>query len=337
MFDGGKHAGELRGASFVVVFTVGLLAPLVFAAALIVGAGLKLDAARVSEALGVDHPITPDSNVLQAKEWVTAICIFELSLATLLIVGWWDSVVRWLSILTLCLFLAYSILQVVAGSHSCGCFGTVVVSPWAVMAFDSTMIVVFYFIRPRSIGNFLSARIRMGLGGICVAALLSIVIWVEARPLNLATWSGDGSIQFAAGDRVVLTPERWVGRPFPLWNAFERSQEELGAPLRSGSWIVLFIHAGCPKCENELLSLLGDNTTVNADRGSVAIIEVPSRVPARRFPGDSEVPRIRLRRDVVWYIETPVRVYLKNGMVVPTHISPGAGETSDFEPFSASN
>jgi hypothetical protein len=118
------------------------------------------------------------------------------------------------------------------------------------------------------------------------------------RPADVA---GDGLI-LGAGNLVVLEPEKWVGRRWPLLEYVDQRAE-----LSVGRWQVVLYHHECPRCQ-AVLERLADV------RGHLALVEVPPHggPPANAPPG-AHLARLSETRE--WFVETPLVLTLRDGIV----------------------
>ena len=103
---------------------------------------------------------------------------------------------------------------------------------------------------------------------------------------------------------ILLEPEKWVGKEFPLLSHFAES--EGSEVLQHGTWNVLLIHTDCPKCR-EMMAELDAQKAEN-----VAIVVVPSQ-PNERVSGTA-FPVFVLDGQNGWFAETPCVVKLSEGM-----------------------
>ncbi len=112
------------------------------------------------------------------------------------------------------------------------------------------------------------------------------------------------------GKTVVLEPEKWVGKRFPLLDYID-----IGNKLSEGSWIVVLHRQGCPRCR-ELLDYFQQNRKqFGIGQGiSMAIVEMStsSQTPSSDW---HEVGAIR--GDYLWFLANPIALHLRDGVVEP--------------------
>jgi hypothetical protein len=118
---------------------------------------------------------------------------------------------------------------------------------------------------------------------------------------------GDGNV-------VVLKPETWIGKRFPLLEYID-----IGDRLKEGKWLVLFNHHDCPKCREVIQDLARITRELGVQQ--VALIEM-------RASGKSasvwDSPRMtlthgRLSGTTEWFAEAPLASLLDNGIVLRVH------------------
>jgi hypothetical protein len=122
---------------------------------------------------------------------------------------------------------------------------------------------------------------------------------------------------------VILRPNAWPGRKFPLIDHIQGSPAELLA----GRWLILLYHSGCPVCWEviDCLPTLAATSRPDSVAVRIALIEVPT-------PTDSgPVATIRsaadfhgtLRQDVNWLVDTPVLIEVDNGVISSVKVGGG--------------
>jgi len=107
---------------------------------------------------------------------------------------------------------------------------------------------------------------------------------------------------------ILLEPETWIGKEFPLFLRF--AQSDGIEVLQQGTWNVLLIHTDCPDCK-KMMAGLEEKKPEN-----VAIVVIPSR-PNETMP-DTSFPIFRLDTQNGWFISTPSVVKLTDGICVAT-------------------
>jgi hypothetical protein len=215
------------------------------------------------------------------------------------------------------LFTCVSLYKALSGHASCGCFGKVAVNPWITATFDFCLVFSLLYFRPR--GQHSRFHIRLKPLPVRLAGVLAI--WLSlAVPAALAigvfaptTLSDAGSI-IGGGKIVVLEPEKWSGKRFPLLDYID-----IGKRLKDDEWLVILYHHDCPACQKLLNNL--DDTVNRMGCSLVALVEMPP------YGGENNgSPRIehflwgRLDSSRDWFVEAPVAIKLDRGRVVGTEL-----------------
>ena len=222
-----------------------------------------------------------------------------------------EGFLTWLTSLVLFSALAcVSLYKALSGHATCGCFGTIEVNPWYALTLDAAIVVSLLVFRPPTIcvpGVFpVQFSTRAGL--VCLIWLVfGGYAGFRASVAETAALSDAGEI-IGEGDVVVLEPEKWVGKRFPLIEYMD-----IRADVREGEWAVLLYHHNCPKCLETIEELPRIAQRLGGARA--AAIEVPpiSGGVLTTKPG---VVLGRLSDSVAWRVMTPVLVSLQNGIVV---------------------
>ena len=202
--------------------------------------GAVLLAAAVLKAHQLATGPVAETNLLHSRWFLMIEVEFELLFGLWLLAGARPRP-TWTAALLLFIALAgVSLYQIVSGEASCGCFGKVPVNPWFTFAFDVVAVMALLCWRPpgRSTPAGTGGRFQK-LRPLAVVALWLIV----GIPAAIAMGSYTPTAVNSSGDilgedsLVVLDPETWVGKPFPL-----SKHVDVGERLAEGKWIVLLYH-----------------------------------------------------------------------------------------------
>jgi hypothetical protein len=241
----------------------------------------------------------------------------ELGLGLWLLSGYRPCLARWAALVLFIAFSSFTLFRAVTGETSCGCFGQVPIDPWYMLCFDLAAVAVLLAWRPtpaqpiRSGQPCRQAVVLSLLIVVCVPAGIAIARY---RPTELG--SIDDVDMAAEGQIVLLEPDRWIGRPFPL-----RKFTDIGDELTRGRWVVVLHRLDCRKCQEEIpryqqtaRAMAGDS-----DAPRIAFIEVPPHAGNDSRLISSEGPwRVSVLRDVRrWFVTTPSVLYLTDGVVEP--------------------
>lgn len=107
---------------------------------------------------------------------------------------------------------------------------------------------------------------------------------------------------------VLLKPEEWTGRRFPLIE-----QVAGGERLGSSRWNVLLFRRDCEKCA-AAIEEYSSVSNEEPDGVMTAMIEVPSNAGGPPLRASCFVAQ--LDPDRRWYVETPWTLLLNDGVVV---------------------
>ncbi|MEX2119601.1 MAG: MauE/DoxX family redox-associated membrane protein [Pirellulales bacterium] len=235
---------------------------------------------------------------------------FELLLGLWLLSGAYPRQARGAAIFCFVAFAGFSLAKGLAGRTSCGCFGNLEVSPWWSLSLNVALVAALmrcHAERP-STWDF-SPRRRLLLMSVAACISIGVPAAMAMSRNPPATLTEDGQI-VGYGGFVVLEPEKWLGRRFPLLPWID-----VGPHLGEGEWLVLLYHHDCGKCQELLPRYYKAGTTGSKRNGpGVALIEIPPY--AAPAPGDFHaVLPGRLLDKAQWIVRTPVEVRLSAGFV----------------------
>ncbi len=221
---------------------------------------------------------------------------FELAFGIWLFFGLLPQWTRMATIGLFSFFGAISLYKALSGETSCGCFGSLQVNPWITFVLDALVAAVVFFRRngPAHGGG-------VSINKIAVMAIL----WLMPTAVTLyALGSVDESKRSELGTEfvgvnghrsILLEPEKWQGREFPLLPFIEPT--EVREQLMSGEWTVVLYRSDCQKCQKVITDLVKKGTS----RG--ILIEIPP------CGTESVIPEgflhARLNEKMIWFAETP--------------------------------
>lgn len=278
---------ELRSVWFVRMLIGGLL---------LATAALKIGSPAESAKMSVAYGIPP---LLSA-----AAVQVELAFAALLIFGCWPKQTLGAVAALFALFGAFSAYRGLAGYESCGCFGAFQVNPWITAALDAGLLCLAAWGAwrlPRGarqeLQPFLLAGGAYAVLGFSAATVMAL--GAGASHADAALFEGDGTI--------ILDPDSWVGKPFPL-----ASYLDPAIPLQEGRWTILIHHHDCPHCQEAAPQYERLAETVGDRR--VLLVETPPYGEGDSAEGAAL--RSRLSDDREWFVQTPVEIEVDAGIVV---------------------
>ena len=282
----------------------------VIAAILLLAAGLKAyQLATVPLPPVVQGSVfTPLLELLNDRYFQMAVVVGEILFALVLIAGLWVQWTWLLSLVGFSVFTLVSLMKGLSGETSCGCFGTVTVSPWITATFDAVIVGLLMVFRERLDWTFppldrkkvLTVLVAwFVLGGFALVAMLSLKSQPHAT-LGTEFIGPDGR------SMILLEPESWIGKEFPLISRFV--EPEGSEVLLEGTWQVLLVQPDCSDC-HETLAELEEKKPEN-----VAIVVIPSRVG--KESQQTSFPTFVLDGRNEWFVETPRVVKLNGGVCV---------------------
>lgn len=212
-------------------------------------------------------------------------------------------------------FACYSLIALLEGRESCGCFGDVKVSPLLTLIIDLTAICALILIRPKRLCTAspeftVTAPMRLLLSRLIQFAALSFCILLGVG----IVWVISGGsprlfVSIKANEVVVLDPHNWVGGELPLLDFID-----IGSELRHGHWIVIFYHHDCSKCK-QILNLYDKSVPLGQERVRLAAIEMPPYGPPVSHESTEFVKRGRLSNAREWFGTAPIVVRVRDSLV----------------------
>ena len=305
-----------RRPGFAVVrVTLGLI--------LLAAAGLKAHQLATEPVLSID---------IFSYRWSLAVQVqFELVLGLWLLGGMHRRLLWLVSTVCFALFALVSLYKALAGQASCGCFGTVHVSPWYTLALDVAATGALILFRP---DLRLRGRVRLywlRLAAVVVLALAAgVPTGIAIARYEPGTITEEGEI---IGDhkRVMLEPDDWPGKQFILLRYID-----VGDKLAAGDWTVVLFDHDCPGCDETIPKYVRLAREGNAALGRLALIEVPPYAPPSWIAGLGRSTCLfgKLTDKLYWYVWTPAIVILKDGVVTEVtdshkHLAKLAGAAGD--------
>ena len=212
------------------------------------------------------QPLVGDGIGILNSRWLNVLAVeLELAFAMWLFAGLMQRLTYLLSLLCFGIFAIVSASKWYGGAESCHCFGAVTTPPIHTMLLDLTIIGLLIVFRPQGMvfqwtayrQELLELKRFRWIG-------FATVIWlVLAVPVTYAMISVEkndlaelGTEFFGADGKktILLDPERWVEKPFPLLPFIE--PPEVREKLKTGEWTVVLYHNDCPKCQEVIDDLI---------------------------------------------------------------------------------
>jgi hypothetical protein len=222
-------------------------------------------------------------------------------------------------------FTFASLAKGLMGEVSCGCFGRSQLNPFLTALLDLTIVASLLYWRPQGSSG---ADLRHRLTRVAVASVIWMAVGIPAACAmgrGLTTTLSDLGEIASDGKTVVLTPELWNGKRFPLLPYLEdRSDHSVGKPVKrplqerlgEGKWLVLLYHSDCDKCQEAIRRLPRITGDLNVQQ--VALIEVPPYVEDSGTSVLTGTTRLhaRLANTREWFVECPIGLLLDEGVTV---------------------
>jgi hypothetical protein len=254
---------------------------------------------------------SPISGLIQQRILLICLIEAELLLAIWLLVGGASRLRFLCAIACFCLFAAAAAYEFFHAMPSCGCFGNVKVSPAVAAVLDVAAVIALWTTRA-SRATWKSDRPppRRLLAGYSAASVLTAALWTAylLEPAHAAT------------ALVVLDPDTWPNRPFPLLDEIDGS-----APLRDGRWLVILYHFDCSDCRAAIPAY-----EALADRVHIAFVAMPPLGPSPVADSPAYLS-LTLRPDHEWFATTPLVAALQDGSVVSAEGGDNAVHPSDLQ------
>lgn len=277
---------------------------------------------------------------LDHRLWWTVVVAGEWLLAVALLSGLYKKPVRAAALAALAIFAIVTFTLAQQGAASCGCFGTVQVSPWTTLFLDLGLLLALVLLRPAAPGipgspgstrtpgppatagrtasgqapadrvAATTSSWRLGLSG-AFALAGAVALAGYASTYVAGSVNPDGTL---AGDEghVQLEPARWQGERFGLMEHIDIRHQ-----LVRGAWTVMLFRHDCSSCTDHLDLLLSERQLRDpAAPRRLAVIELPPYASAGELPA---LPRGwmygKLSDARQWRGSTPHFVRLEDGRV----------------------
>ena len=252
------------------------------------------------------------TGLFENRWFLIAAVEFELLLAIWLLAGNYPKV-PW--VVALALFSAYtfiSVYKVLTGHASCGCFGGVQVNPWYTSVLNCLTVLSLLRWRPKEADRqFVHQLFKRPVGVFLVWIAVGLPAAFAMSNYTDTTISDAGEI-IGDGKIVVLRPDTWVGKRFPLLGHID-----VGNRLTSGLWLVLLHRHDCSACRKAVSEYeeLAQYFAMKSGCPAIAIIECPpfaritSAVPETEWVGG------RLSDALEWRLSGPTSVLIEAGQV----------------------
>jgi len=260
---------------------------------------------------------TLDKTLFTSRWFLIAQVEFELFLGVFLLSGLYKRPV-WL--VTLVCFIGFSCVTLykgLSGQASCGCFGKVPISPWYTLIFDliaSGTLVLFRPMHQAPFDSLYQRTVRVNLRRLSLPIMMAFFVCLASvyavMTFQSATLSDDGTIA-GGGNLVVLEPEKWIGKPFPLLLYIDK-----GNMLSKGKWLVLLYRNGCLHCRHIQPEYLQLAKQLYGNEDQLKVASVNLQPDGQLAPGDIFLTPAMVSDSRKWLVDTPAVMLICNGTVV---------------------
>jgi thiol-disulfide isomerase/thioredoxin len=243
----------------------------------------------------------------------------ELGLGIWLVCGLFRKAAWMVAVLSFGLFIAVTLQKGLIGAESCGCFGRVKVNPWITLsAIDIPLFLGLVIFRTKGLKLLPPPWPKAAhFFGVAIPTFIAFSV---IMPVLIFNKPPDKTDKYE-----VVKPKEWI-RKEPLsekqvseeWSMFKHI--DIADSLRSNIVIVVFYSTGCDTCHKAipLYDQMGRDMAGNEDSIRFAFIEIPPYASEKDsiVPVDTPCLRGKLDSSKDWYIQTPLIVVIRDGLVV---------------------
>jgi thiol-disulfide isomerase/thioredoxin/uncharacterized membrane protein YphA (DoxX/SURF4 family) len=262
---------------------------------------------------------------LLTTRWFLVLAVeFELVLALCLLSGLWKRLTWWVALASFAAFACITAYKVWHGETDCGCFGRIRTDPRYTLTLDLFAVASLLLFAPTpDYRPKPTASRRFAVVGAIVLAFSAALAYSMAT-LHVAMQSSDsGLLSVNRHSTLVLLPEKWPNKPFPLL-----PHVNIGSRLSAGKWLVLIYHQDCSTCQQAIpfYTRLARETAPVLRGRQVALLAMPPYPSAEQHTAN-DPPAIvdgKLSDTKQWIAETPVVAALDDGIVTGTSVGEAA-------------
>lgn len=251
--------------------------------------------------------------LLGSRWFLVALVEGELILGLWLASGLWPRGAWKAAVSCFVVFAVVAACEALSGQASCGCFGRMHINPWYTASFDTAAVLLLLWIRsviPESpLVHWSASSPLFGILAIIIGSWGGYAM-LFYRP---ATVPANGIIPAQDG-LLVLEPNRWIGKSFPLSRYID-----IGEQLKHGHWLMVLYHDDCSTCAQAVsrYQRLARQWADNVNSPGLAFVEMPPYAQANeRLVSSSPTYLLgRLSTKQNWFAATPVVVLMRGGIV----------------------
>ena len=305
MRSGSEYVGSSTGHPLIL--TKSRLTPVVIGLVLLVASGFKAYELAT-------EPLV-EKNFWTSRGILIGVVEFELALGLWLLSGYRSEQGRFMALGAFGVFSLFTLARAINGEASCGCFGKVSVNPWYTLSFDLAALVALTWRQTGAVFAVTGSQHFRAMAALFIFLIVGVPAGIIMTTFRMARVTDEGDI-IGKGRVVLLEPENWTGRRFPL-----RKYVDIGDVLMHGRWIVLLYRHDCSKCQEEAPKF---RQRARAMAGyltapRVALIEMPpyGNDDSLSIFTASEYRMGHLSNVNDWFVKTPATLYLVDGVVRP--------------------
>ncbi len=231
----------------------------------------------------------------------------ELGLGIWLLCGMFRKVAWLLGLIAFAGFIGVTLQKGIIGAESCGCFGTVKVNPWiTLLLVDVPLFLAFAIFRPK--GEKLLPPPWPSLRYFLAIAIPTFILLPTIEYILITNKPPMVSEKYEVIDVVG-----WANQQWPLL-----AHIDIADKLQSGEWVVLMYHNDCPDCRAAMPIYEKFYSDLRGNNVDMAFVEMPpyEQGELQLMPAESKVNKGRLDGAKAWYVETPVVLVLRDGIVL---------------------
>lgn len=246
----------------------------------------------------------------------TLLIAFEVFLGIALCLRLWPRVVIPIAATAFAIFLAIAVWRVTQNHGACGCFGHFAVPPGIVLLLDGFIACGFLALWRRAPIEYATHACHKRLSAVLFPAAGAAVVFSSLNGVYRANAIAEArrGLAFLSDRTVLVKPETWVNRPFPLADYIDIRDQIL-----VGKWRVYVYRSDCGKCADAIAATLRHQRFEKGDYG-LAFVEVPPYALSPLFR-NRITTHGRLSDNFTWVVDVPLAVDLESGIVTAVAVS----------------
>jgi len=213
---------------------------------------------------------------------------------------------------TFLVFTVVSVSRAVLGHSSCHCFGSFSINPRLTAVIDVVVLGLLAVCRLINKHHDYSFNTWRGTAAV-------IVLIASIPPIFFVAYSSLSQRRsiLAVGRIAIVEPHSWLGKPWPLLPHIFTSEH-----LATGEWTAVLFHHDCPNCRKIIDGFQNVDKAASplfSKHGEkIMLVEVPpyAGTPLNEGSfGEQQIAFGRLSNKLDWFIQTPLVLRVKDGIV----------------------